>query len=44
MSGQSVFLLGDGRIIKDAPIDYDAGILLVKENGDILKKGTPIIE
>ncbi|MGL4616724.1 MAG: thymidine phosphorylase [Mycoplasmoidaceae bacterium] len=42
--GQSVFDLGGGRINKDVSIDYDAGILLLKENGDIVKKGTPIIE
>ena len=44
MIGQAVFDLGGGRINKDASIDYDAGILLLKENGDIVKKGTPIIE
>lgn len=42
--GQAVFDLGGGRINKDVSIDYDAGILLLKENGDIVKKGTPIIE
>ena len=43
MIGQAVFDLGGGRINKDAWIDYDAGILLLKENGVIVKKGTPII-
>ncbi|MGL5246091.1 MAG: thymidine phosphorylase [Mycoplasmoidaceae bacterium] len=42
--GQAVFDLGGGRINKDFSIDNDAGILLLKENGDIVKKGTPIIE
>ncbi|MGL5591704.1 MAG: thymidine phosphorylase [Mycoplasmoidaceae bacterium] len=44
MIGQAVFDLGGGRINKDVSIDNDAGILLLKENGDIVKKGTPIIE
>ena len=31
MIGQAVFDLGGGRINKDASIDYDAGIPLLKE-------------
>ena len=44
MIGQAVFDLGGGRINKDASIRYDAGILLLKETGDIVKKGPPTIE
>ena len=44
MIGQAVFDLGGGRINKDASIDYDAVILLLKEHGDIATHGTPTTE
>ena len=44
MMGQGVCDRGSKRINKGAGIDYDTGILLLKENGDIVNKWTPIIE
>ena len=34
--------LGAGRETKDSPIDYGAGIVLLKNKGDAVAKGEPI--
>ncbi|MGL4647212.1 MAG: thymidine phosphorylase [Mycoplasmoidaceae bacterium] len=42
--GEAVFDLGGGRIDKDQAIDYDAGILLLLDNGTKIKKNQPLME
>ena len=40
--GSCAVILGAGRATKDAPIDYSAGIVILKKTGDPVKKGEPI--
>ncbi len=40
--GKAAMLLGAGRATKEDSIDYDAGMILLKKTGDLLKKGEPI--
>ncbi len=42
--GEIVFNLGGGRVDKDSKIDYDAGIHMMVENGDIVKKDQTILK
>ena len=35
-------MLGAGRIIKDGPIDYSAGIIMHKKTGDAITEGESI--
>jgi pyrimidine-nucleoside phosphorylase len=37
--GIASVILGAGREIKDAPIDFSAGIIMLKKTGDYVKKG-----
>lgn len=37
--GRASVLLGAGREVKDAPIDFSAGILMKKKTGDYVKQG-----
>ncbi len=37
--GKAAVVLGAGREIKDAPIDFGAGIVMHKKTGDTIKKG-----
>jgi len=37
--GMASVLLGAGREVKDAPIDFSAGIIMEKKTGDYVKKG-----
>lgn len=40
--GRTCVLLGAGREKKDAPIDYTAGVVLLAERGNLLRRGDPI--
>ena len=40
--GMAAMELGAGRETKDSPIDYGAGIVLLKNKGDAVAKGEPI--
>lgn len=40
--GLAAVELGAGRETKDSPIDYGAGIVLLKNKGDVVTKGEPI--
>ena len=40
--GVSAMLLGAGRSAKTDPLDYDAGILLLKKTGDRVEEGTSV--
>lgn len=37
--GKASMILGAGRLTKDSPIDYSAGIILRKKTGDFVQKG-----
>ena len=41
--GQAVVNIGGGRMKKDAPIDYDVGVEVLKKVGDKVKNGEPIM-
>ena len=42
--GKASMVLGAGRERKDSPIDYTAGIVLLKKTGEYVQKGEPIAQ
>jgi pyrimidine-nucleoside phosphorylase len=42
--GIAAMALGAGRENKDSPIDYGAGIRLLKKNGEYVRQGEPILD